>query len=167
MGINVLYLHVLCGFMSTHWPAQDSMTQFRICKNLVILLTWYWVSKVMDFFPQFQSNPTPSKVIFALCQVLQWMGNIQTHIPCDCGFFFFICISHQCVDSCSFFNLDDLTQEWFVLFEFYFSIIWPSQSVTGLSFLLLGFVHFRHSRHEALWLWSNRDFLAVARSIKV
>lgn len=65
------------------------------------------------------------------------------------------------------FNLDDLTQEWFVLFEFYFSIIWPSQSATASSFLLLGFVHFRHSRHEALWLWSNRDFLAAARSIKV
>lgn len=69
------------------------MTQFRICKNLVILLTWYWVSRVMDFFSQFQSNPTSSKVIFALTfvsQLLLCMGNVQTHIPSDYGFF--ICI---------------------------------------------------------------------------
>lgn len=165
----MLYLHVLCGFMSTHWPAQDSMTQFRICKNLVILLTWYWVSKVMDFFPQFQSNPTPSKVIFALC--VKFFSGWETFKPIfrvimDFFFPFGYCISVLIAVHFTF-NWDDLTQEWFVLFEFYLSIIWPSQSATASSFLLLGFVHFRHSRHEALWLWSNRDFLAAARSIKV
>lgn len=36
---NMLYLHVLHGFECTHGHAQDPMTHFGICKNLVILLT--------------------------------------------------------------------------------------------------------------------------------
>ena len=78
---NMLYLHVLHGFECSHWRVQDPMTQFRICENLVILLTWYWVSRVMDFFSQFQSNPTSSKEIFALTLwLLQCMGNV---LPSD------------------------------------------------------------------------------------
>lgn len=67
----------------------------------------------MDFFPQFQSNPTPSKVIFALC--VKFFSGWETFKPIfrvimDFFFPFGYCISVLIAVHFTF-NLDDLTQE--------------------------------------------------------
>lgn len=119
-------------------PDQTLWPSLGLVKNLVIPLTWYWLSGVMDFFSQFQSNPTWSRVTFVLtlCHnfCCRCSGDAQNRVSSDYGFF--ICILDSEVGLIMWvirFDPNGPTLGRFVLLEFYCRIIWASTICCRLS----------------------------------